>query len=422
VCEGTPATFKEISTVPAGVTLASTHWIFGDGSPIEIHAPGSIFTHAFPAWGNYTVTMFNTSAYGCKSTSHMQQVYISPIPQAAFAFKESSVCLPNASVSFINNAVIADGSTIMYAWDFGDPSSGLLNNSTAKTPPPHIYTGTGPYPVKLIVTSSNTCTNTNTQWVDFIHPQPKAAFDFSKPEICVGDDVTFRDITNGLDGTVQQWYWDMGDGIKANTPQVQHWYTTAKTYGVSLYIINSRGCNSDTMTQQFTVHPYPVVDAGPDRLVLQGGSITIQSVATGNDLKYLWSPITYLNNTTDATPVANNMLDDITYTLTVTARGGCKRSDDMFVKVLKAPQIPNTFTPNGDGINELWLIGYLDTYPDNRVQVFTRTGQLVFESRGYKTAWDGKLNGKPLPFDTYYYIIEPGNGRAPITGYVTIVK
>jgi len=419
VCDGTPATFKEQSTTPAGVALSNTTWNFGDGSPLETHAPGSTFTHAFLAWGTYTVTMYNTSAYGCKSAIKSQPVYISPIPQAAFAFKESSVCLPNASVSFINNSTIADGSEIqfMYSWNLGD-----LTGSVAKTPPSHVYTSTIPYPVTLKVTSGSNCVNTVTHLVDFIHPQPKAAFDFSKPEVCIGDGVIVRDLTNGLDGTVQQWFWDLGDGITANTQQVPHAYLTAATYNVSLYIVNSRGCNSDTLTQQFTVHPFPVVDAGPDRWVLQGGAITIQPIVTGNDLQYLWTPATYLNSTVVETPLASNMQNDITYTLTVTARGGCKKADVMFVKVLKAPNIPNTFTPNGDGINETWLIQYLETYPDNRVQVFTRTGQLVFESRGYKIPWDGKLNGKPLPFDTYYYIIEPGNGRAPITGYVTIVK
>jgi gliding motility-associated-like protein len=117
------------------------------------------------------------------------------------------------------------------------------------------------------------------------------------------------------------------------------------------------------------------------------------------------------------------MLDDITYTLQVTGRGGCVApTDKVFIKILKAPQVPNTFTPNGDGINELWKIEYLDTYPDCKVQVFTRNGQQVFESKGYKTPWDGTIKGKALPFDTYYYIIEPGNGRKPITGYVTIMK
>ncbi|MEY2916469.1 MAG: hypothetical protein RIS73_183, partial [Bacteroidota bacterium] len=424
VCVGTPVSFKEESTAPAGVILNNSTWNFGDGTALEIHAPGSRFTHAFPAAGTYIVTMYNTSTYGCKSTNKIQQVTISPMPQTSFSFVQSSVCLPAASVSFINNSTIADGTenAFTYLWNFGDPASGMLNTSLAKIPTPHIYGGTGPYSVILTVTSGSNCIKSFTKPVDFIHPQPKAAFDFNKPGICVGDDVIFRDLTNGLDGAVVQWNWSFGDGFLGNTKQAQHLYTAANTYNVSLYIINSQGCNSDTLNQQFTVHPYPVVDAGPDRVVLQGGSITIQSNVTGNDLQYLWSPATYLNSTTAINPVASDMQDDITYTLTVTARGGCKNLDKMFVKVLKAPRIPNTFTPNADGINDVWTIEYLDTYPSNRVQVFTRTGQLVFESRGYKTPWDGKFNGKPLPFDTYYYIVEPENGRKPITGYVTIVK
>lgn len=424
VCEGNATTFKDESTAPLGVVLNNTIWNFGDGTPVETHAPGSTFTHIFPAWGNYTVTMYNTSAYGCRSTDKVLQVYVSPIPQTSFSFAQSSVCLPNAAVSFINNSTISDGTenAFTYLWNFGDPASGVLNTSSAKNPQPHIYSGTGPYFVDLTVTSGSNCVRKYTDTVDFIHPQPKAAFDFNKPSVCIGDDVIFRDLTNGLDGTVVQWNWTFSDGTTGNRSQEQHLFTAAKTYDVSLFIVNSQGCNSDTITQQFTVHPFPVVDAGPNRVVLQGGSITIQPNVTGNDLQYLWSPNTYLNNTSLATPTASNMQDDIRYTLVVTARGGCKNSDTMFVKVLKAPVIPNTFTPNGDGINEFWKIEYLDTYPNNRVQVFTRTGQLVFESRGYKQPWNGTFNGKPLPFDTYYYIIEPENGRKPITGYVTIIK
>lgn len=65
---------------------------------------------------------------------------------------------------------------------------------------------------------------------------------------------------------------------------------------------------------------------------------------------------------------------------------------------------------------------FLNDYPDCRVQVFTRAGKLVFSSTGYDIKWDGTLKGKPLPFDTYYYIIEIGSGRDPVTGYVTIMK
>ncbi|MBK8609027.1 MAG: gliding motility-associated C-terminal domain-containing protein [Chitinophagaceae bacterium] len=66
----------------------------------------------------------------------------------------------------------------------------------------------------------------------------------------------------------------------------------------------------------------------------------------------------------------------MTYRLTVTGKGGCQLSDYVFVQLRKFPVIPNTFTPNNDGINDLWKIDFLNTYPDNRVQIFTRTGSL----------------------------------------------
>ena len=423
-CDGTAMTFTETSTAPPALVLTSTAWNFGDGSPIETHTPGSTFTHLFPAWGFYTVTMYNTSSAGCRSTSTTRQVFISPNPQPAFSFVQASVCLPNAVVSFVENSTIADGTmnALTYAWNFGDPASGLLNSSTAKNPPAHRFSGLGPYTVTLAVTSGSNCVRSVSRLVDFIHPQPKAAFDFNKPAVCIGDAVTFRDLTDGLDGTITQWAWNFGDATTSALQNPTHLYTGSLTYNVSLYTINSQGCNSDTLTKPFTVNPFPVVNAGPDKVVLENGSVMLQPVVTGNQLSYLWSPATYLNSVTSVGPTAINITGDITYRLTVTARGGCESFDELFIKVLKAPAIPNTFSPNGDGINEQWTIEYLDTYPDNRVQVFTRTGKLVFESRGYTTPWNGTINGNKLPVDTYYYIIEPGSGRKPLTGYVTILK
>jgi gliding motility-associated-like protein len=90
--------------------------------------------------------------------------------------------------------------------------------------------------------------------------------------------------------------------------------------------------------------------------------------------------------------------------------------------VFKAPTIPNTFSPNGDGIHDRWEIKYLDTYPGATIEIFNRYGQQVFYSVGYTTPWDGKYKGKDLPAGTYYYLINPKNGRKQIAGFVDIIR
>jgi gliding motility-associated-like protein len=183
---------------------------------------------------------------------------------------------------------------------------------------------------------------------------------------------------------------------------------------------STKGC-SDFKEQTFKIYPAINVNAGPDKVILENSTIILEPVITGNALQYLWTPNQYLNINTILNPTARGV-KDITYTLQVTGTGGCTYSDKVFIRVLKTPVVPNTFTPNNDGINDTWMIQYLDAYPETRVQVFNRYGQLVFSCKGYGTPWDGTLKGKPLPFGTYYYIIEPGNGRKPLTGYVTLLK
>ncbi|MFT3981305.1 MAG: PKD domain-containing protein [Ferruginibacter sp.] len=420
-CEKNQVRFTEQSTAPAGVTLANTVWDFGDGTAAETHPAGGTVSHLYNVYGTYTVTMYNLSSTGCRSAASTQQVVVNPLPAPDFSFP-ASVCLPNASVTFTNESSIVNGTenTFTYLWNFGDPGSGTSNTATALNPT-HIYTGAGPYNVGLQVTTGAGCVHDTSIALNTIHPQPDADFTINKAAICINDNVSFTDRSTGADGSISTWHWNFDDGNTDGTQNPTHTYTSANTYNVSLYIVNSFGCNSDTAIKQFKVYNVPVVNAGPDLFVLEGGNTVITPVYTGEDNIYLWSPSNYLSSTSVANPITTP-LADITYTITVSNPGGCSVSDQVAVKVLKAPNIPNTFSPNGDGINERWVIQYLDTYPNCRVMVFTRAGQKVFESRGYRTPWDGTMNGKSLPLDTYYYIIEPENGRKPITGYVTIVK
>lgn len=83
---------------------------------------------------------------------------------------------------------------------------------------------------------------------------------------------------------------------------------------------------------------------------------------------------------------------------------------------------PNTFTPNGDGINDLWIIAGLNTYPNSTVTVYNRYGMRLYFSKGYIKPWDGTDNGKELPVGTYYYIIDLDQHKPKVTGYVAIVR
>lgn len=170
-----------------------------------------------------------------------------------------------------------------------------------------------------------------------------------------------------------------------------------------------------------TINAGPNVNAGPDRVIIENDKIILQPVITGTNLKYLWTPNLYISSDTAKNPVLTGINDQI-YTLSVSDIDGCTNSDAVNIIVLRVPVIPNTFSPNNDGINDTWIIKNLQNYPDSKVQIFNRYGQVVFESKGYVKAWDGTLKGKPLPFGTYYYVIEPGNGVKPFTGYITLIK
>jgi gliding motility-associated-like protein len=191
---------------------------------------------------------------------------------------------------------------------------------------------------------------------------------------------------------------------------------------VNLFIVNSWGCQSTTFIKTVSVNPYPPVNAGPDKFVLQGGVVTLTPALNASmPVTYLWTPPTGLNN--PSIPfVSASPTDDITYTLTVTTDKGCQASDQVFVKVLKAPVIPNIFSPNGDGVHDRWEIAYLESYPGCTVDIYNRYGQLIYHSVGYDKPWDGTINGKQVPIGTYYYIVDPKNGRKIMTGYVDVIR
>lgn len=109
------------------------------------------------------------------------------------------------------------------------------------------------------------------------------------------------------------------------------------------------------------------------------------------------------------------------YTVNITDGAGCTTDTTITISANEGCFFISTaLTPNGDGVNDHWILGGLEYFPDATVQVYNRWGQLLYESIGYSVPWDGKHNGRKLPASDYYYIIKYDDAEELLTGSVTI--
>lgn len=205
------------------------------------------------------------------------------------------------------------------------------------------------------------------------------------------------------------------------TPRDTDTCTTVSPLVTSDYaLIVSNGLCSDTDTVAVTIYPAPLVDAGADVTIFTSTSTVLNGTGTGS---YAWLPATGLNNDTISNPTATPTATT-TYTLVVTDASGCTATDTVTVTLI-TDIIPNDgLSPNGDGINDVWVIPGIEAFPDALVEVYNRWGELLFRSIGYSDKWDATYKGKELPVGTYYFVINPNSDLRPdpITGPITILR
>ncbi len=185
--------------------------------------------------------------------------------------------------------------------------------------------------------------------------------------------------------------------------------------------MNAMGC-ADTAIKTVTVLFNPFIDAGKDVRIYDDEIAQISINGANNTFAYLWQPGINLNDSTIANPRSDTRITR-TYTLFVTDTNGCMSSDTMRVLYEEPITFPSGFTPNGDGVNDVWNLSFIEDFPNTTVKVFNRWGEILFESVGYKIPWDGKYDNKPVPVGTYYYIIDLKTDRFdPFTGPITIMR
>jgi gliding motility-associated-like protein len=180
------------------------------------------------------------------------------------------------------------------------------------------------------------------------------------------------------------------------------------------------------VSQQLTIsnNPVPVIVIESNK----GNSInkgeTVALTASGADT-YQWTTANGIVGGQNTAVLIVRPSTTTTYTVTGTTQFGRSSTQTFTIEVtndLKTADATNILTPDGDGVNDYWIVKNIDMYPNNEVKIFDRTGRLVYSKKNYDNTWGATLNGAPLAEGTYYYIINYGNDTGIKKGFITIVR
>ena len=181
----------------------------------------------------------------------------------------------------------------------------------------------------------------------------------------------------------------------------------------------------DTIVRTFRlgIDPMPIAAASPNLITL--GATAQLSAAGANAINYTWVAVGGSGIVGSGANINVRPAGTTTYAVVVTNSFGYQATVPLLLTVIVDYKlVPNNLvTPNGDGVNDRWVIPNIDMYPDNEVMVYDKAGRAVFAKRGYNNEWDGTVNGKKLKEDAYFYVIKFNkDGALPIRGYVSIVR
>lgn len=382
-------------------------WKYGDGTlPYDtITSP----THIYQDQAVYPVELRVRNTDGCVD-SITKLVDITHPLNAAFTSSADTVCLSEAvTVNFTNTSIGATN----WNWSFGEGTPVYTQDAS------HVFTQPGLHTIRLIIRDDIPCYDTAYHLVQ-VDSVPYFSIAQDKHELCAGEQLNLT--TDFYAATIRSISWNFGDGTQWNqTGATSHHYDNPGVYWISADA-DFGICGVSHATDSIVVNAYPVIDLGPDSvLCLDAPAITVADLHNAGDpaIQWLWN--------TGATTPSIQISAPGTYSLTA-SQGDCAATETIDVNKDCYTDIPNVFTPNGDGVNDYFFPRQLLSkgVVAFSMTVFDRWGQKVFETENSNgRGWDGKFNDKAQPMGVYIYqmTVSLKNGRTEhLNGNVTLVR
>lgn len=404
-CGASSVTLTAAGDFGAGATMA---WDLGAGATPPT-AQGATVSSTFAANGAQPVTL-SVTENGCTGT-FTGNVEVYPEPVAGIV-PQSQTCT-GLTIQF-GNASTGAGT---YAWDYG--VAGSSTDVSTETNPVYTYDAPGTYVVTLVSTIGNCASTTETIFEVYEQPTP---YFTAPPAACGTGDVVLT--AEGGFGTDASITWNLGAG--ATPPTATGSPVTVSFPGTGAnpvtLTVSQNGCTA-TFSDNITVYANPnaLFTTDPLSPQPQGATILFVDGSTGNGgviNSYSWN----LDGNgvgsgpswvwEDATPGAHNVI------LTVTTTDGCTDSYSLIYNIIPEDIIiPNVFTPNGDGLNDQFVIENVQFY-SNTLTIFNRWGQAVYETKNYRNQW----RATDLSEGTYYYVLVLTDSGKDFSGHLTIIR
>lgn len=396
-CDFDTVKFSNSSTSDGFLPITST-WNFGDGTPsVTDTAPTHHYLVPKPNWfaNNYSVRLIADNGK-CKDTLTVPISINHPV-KAEFQIDDDSIC-QGTTITFTaeDSSYVKPGTNPQMLWTYGDGGTDTIFNTT------NTYYNAGLYNPKFVITDYLGCSDSFTLPI-VVDSSGFVFFETDKESVCVGEEIVFEG-KYSVFGYISA-VWKFGDGVEIpDDTLVYHSYDAPGTYDV-VFDIKYRICPDTAYTGQYVVKPIPNVYLGEDTSICPNGEeVLIEDRYKDKNpanTTYLWH-----TPTKDVTPgiaIRHHGKYAVTANL-----DGCTASDTITIDKNCYINIPNVFTPNGDGNGDYFLPRQLLSRNISKFEmhIYNRWGQEVFETMSINgRGWDGKLGGDDQPVGVYIYMI-----------------
>jgi gliding motility-associated-like protein len=387
--------FTNNSTIAKGKFVSQLY--LGD---TKNNIPFSSYKYKYAAIGNYNVELKAISDSACRdSVTKVVTVFESPV--ATIYTYDSTQCFNGHS--FIVKPKNKATTTAIYTtqWNITDGASYTGNDSIT-----HQFAKFGNYLVKEIVTTSDNCADSATLQL-IVYPSPKVDFDV-KP-VCYPEASAFNNLSNIAAGSITVYDWLLDNKIKYSTRDVNHAFAQYGIYDAKLTVTSDKGC-VETIAKPAVAEVYKKPKASFIFSEVEDNrpEITWRYTSTSIDADLLeWH---FSDHYFDTKPdFTRDFFDTITLRIVHIAvtNNGCKDTaiHTNFISTEQIMFIPNTFTPNGDGLNDIFRPEGVRFVRKYEMIIFDRWGEIIFQTHDINQGWDGSYKGEPQADGTFVYSI-----------------